>query len=190
MKFFLSIIIFIFSLNSWSMADEIQEFEIDGMSIGDSLLKYKSLKEIEKAAQNKIMYPDSIYAVIVFDANSTKPYDYIEVTYDIMNKEYIIEGLTGLVNYPDEYKKCKKNKKKISDEFKLIFIDSEIYENEGSHYYFPDSTVDQIDFYPKSGGFIRVSCTDWSLKLFNENQWVDNLKVSLGSIKFSEFLRP
>ena len=81
------------------MADEIQEFEIDGMSIGDSLLKYKSLKEIEKAAQNKIMYPDSIYAVIVFDANSTKPYDYIEVTYDIMNKEYIIEGLTGLVNY-------------------------------------------------------------------------------------------
>ena len=188
MKFIISLVILILSLQYLVKADEVKDFEIDGMSIGDSLLKYKSLNEIEKASKNKIMYPDSNFAVIVFNPNIPEPYEYIEVVYDINNKRYIIDALTGLVNYPNRYEECKKNKKIISDEFKLIFSNAEIYENESAHYYFPDSIVDQIDFYPKSGGFVRVSCTDWSEKLFKENQWVDNLKVSIGSIKFSDFL--
>ncbi len=188
MKYFFFALLLIFSLHSWTMADEVKEFEIDGMSIGDSLFEYKSFNEIEKAVENKMMYPDSNFAVIVFNPNSKQPYDYIEIVYDITNKEYIIDALTGLVNYPNSYDKCKKNKINISNEFKLIFKDAEIYENESPHYYFPDSTVDQIDFYPKSGGFVRVSCTDWSEKLFKENEWVDNLKVSIGSVQFSDFL--
>ena len=185
---FFIVLILVFSLQWLSKADEVKDFEIDRMSIGDSLLKYKSLNEIEKASKNKIMYPDSNFAVIVFNPNIPEPYEYIEVVYDINNKKYIIDALTGLVNYPNRYEECKKNKKIISDEFKLMFTNAEIYENESAHYYFPDSIVDQIDFYPKSGGFVRVSCTDWSEKLFKENQWVDNLKVSIGSIKFSDFL--
>ena len=188
MKIYITFLILVFSLQCLSKADEVKDFEIDGMSIGDSLLKYKSLNEIEKASKNKIMYPDSNFAVIVFNPNIPEPYEYIEVVYDINNKKYIIDALTGLVNYPNRYEECKKNKKIISDEFKLMFSNAEIYENESAHYYFPDSIVDQIDFYPKSGGFVRVSCTDWSEKLFKENQWVDNLKVSIGSIKFSNFL--
>ncbi len=188
MRFVFFALLLIFSLHSWAMADEVKEFEIDGMSIGDSLLEYKSLNEIEKAVENKLMYPDSSFAVIVFNPNLPQPYDYIEVVYDINNKKYIIDALTGLVNYPNKYDECKRNKNNISAEFKLMFVNAEIYENESSHYYFPDSIVDQIDFYPKSGGFIRVSCTDWSEKLFKENEWVDNLKVSIGSVKFSDFL--
>ena len=188
MKFIISLVILILSLQYLVKADEVKDFEIDGMSIGDSLLEYQSLSEIEKAIKNKMMYPDSNFAVIVFYPKTPQPYDYIEVVYDITNKEYIIDALTGLVNYPDRYDECKKNKKGISDEFKLMFANAEIYENESAHYYFPDSIVDQIDFYPNSGGFIRVSCTDWSEKLFKENEWVDNLKVSIGSVKFSAFL--
>lgn len=188
MRYIFFTFLLIISLHSGALADEVKDFEIDGMSIGDSLLEYKSLNEIEKASKNKMMYPDSNFAVIVFYPNIPEPYEYIEVVYDINNKRYIIDALTGLVNYPNRYEECKKNKKIISDEFKLMFSNAEIYENESAHYYFPDSIVDQIDFYPESGGFVRVSCTDWSEKLFKENQWVDNLKVSIGSIKFSDFL--
>ena len=47
MRIFLTVLILIFSFQSWSKADEIKDFEIEGMSIGDSLLNYHS-KEIIK----------------------------------------------------------------------------------------------------------------------------------------------
>ena len=42
MKFKILVIIFIiiFGFQSWVKADDINEFEIEGMSIGDSLLKF------------------------------------------------------------------------------------------------------------------------------------------------------
>lgn len=188
MRKFLIFLIFIVYFQSWVKADGLKDFEIDGMSIGDSLIEYKNLNEIEKAIKNKMMYPDSNFAVIVFKPKILQPYDYIEIVYDINNKQYIIDALTGVVNYPNKYDECRKNKNNISNEFKSMFVNAEIYENESPHYYFPGSIVDQINFYPKSGGFVRVSCTDWSEKLFEENGWVDNLKVSIGSEKFRVFL--
>ena len=39
-------IIIIFSLQLWAKADDIRDFEIEGMSIGDSLLNFMSNDEI------------------------------------------------------------------------------------------------------------------------------------------------
>jgi len=50
---FLIFMIFIISFQSWVKADDVKDFEIDGMSIGDSLLEYKSFNEIQKAIKNK-----------------------------------------------------------------------------------------------------------------------------------------
>ena len=46
-KLFIIIIIFI-SFQSLSKADDISDFQIEGMSIGDSLLDYMSKEEIKK----------------------------------------------------------------------------------------------------------------------------------------------
>ena len=48
MKVFLTVLFLIFSLQSWTKADDIRDFEIEGMSIGDSLLNYINEKEIKK----------------------------------------------------------------------------------------------------------------------------------------------
>ena len=42
------LIIFILTLNfqSWTKADDISDFEIEGLSIGDSLLNYFTINEI------------------------------------------------------------------------------------------------------------------------------------------------
>ena len=48
MRIFLTVLILIFSLQSWTKADDISDFQIEGMSIGDSLLDYFSEKEIKK----------------------------------------------------------------------------------------------------------------------------------------------
>ena len=46
MRIFLSILVLIFSLQSWTKADGIRDFEIEGMSIGDSLLDYYSEEKV------------------------------------------------------------------------------------------------------------------------------------------------
>ena len=49
MRLFLLILILTFNLQSWTKADDIKDFEIDGISIGDSLLDYYEITEIEKS---------------------------------------------------------------------------------------------------------------------------------------------
>ena len=46
MRVFIAALVLIFSLQSFSKADDIRDFEIEGMSIGDSLLDYFSEKEL------------------------------------------------------------------------------------------------------------------------------------------------
>ena len=48
MKVLLSVLILISSLQSFVRADDIRDFEIEGMSIGDSLLDYLKKDEIRK----------------------------------------------------------------------------------------------------------------------------------------------
>ena len=59
MKIFLIIFILIFNFQSWSKSDDIRDFEIEGMSIGDSLLDFYSTGEIESLDDNfKVFYKD------------------------------------------------------------------------------------------------------------------------------------
>ena len=50
MKLFLTVLILIFSLQSWTKADDIRDFEIEGMSIGVSLLDYVNKRTINTSA--------------------------------------------------------------------------------------------------------------------------------------------
>ena len=53
MRVFLAVLVLIFSFQSWTKADDIRDFEIERMSIGDSLLDYMTIDEIK---QNTIQY--------------------------------------------------------------------------------------------------------------------------------------
>ena len=47
MRVFLTVLVLIFSLQSWTKAEDISDFEIEGIGIGDSLLDFFSINEIE-----------------------------------------------------------------------------------------------------------------------------------------------
>ena len=53
MRVFITVLVLIFSLQSWTKADDIKDFEIEGMSIGDSLLDYFSEEEINNFHKKK-----------------------------------------------------------------------------------------------------------------------------------------
>ena len=48
MRVFIAVLVLIFSLQSWTKADDISDFEIEGISIGDSALDFFSESEIKK----------------------------------------------------------------------------------------------------------------------------------------------
>ena len=48
MKRLLLILILTLSFQSWTKADDIRDFEIEGISVGDSLLDYFTKEEIKK----------------------------------------------------------------------------------------------------------------------------------------------
>ena len=52
MKFFISIIVLIFGLQSLAKANDIRDFQIEGMSIGDNLLDYFSKTKIKSNEMN------------------------------------------------------------------------------------------------------------------------------------------
>ena len=65
MRVFIAVLVLIFSFQSWTKADDIRDFEIEGMSIGDSLLDYVSKDEIEKNKSYKYSnkkYFDYLYS--------------------------------------------------------------------------------------------------------------------------------
>ena len=48
MRVFIVVLVLIFSLQSGTKAEDISDFQIEGMSIGDSLLDFYSEEEVEK----------------------------------------------------------------------------------------------------------------------------------------------
>jgi len=187
MKKIIIIFLFILNLQSFCKADDIRDLEIEGMSIGDSLLDFININEIKKAEENATSYPDKKYIVIFLNQESDL-YDEIQITYKTKDRNYIIASVNGIVLYPDNFNKCKKDKIKIVDEFKSIFKDANFEENEKPHSYDLNSIVDKSDFYLKTGGLVRVACTDWSEEMFTANGWEDDLKISTIGEKFNIYL--
>ena len=63
MRIFLSVLILIFSLQFIAKADDISDFQIEGMSVGDSLLNYLTKEEINNLPYR--WYPKKKYKFIV-----------------------------------------------------------------------------------------------------------------------------
>ena len=56
MRIFLSVLILILSLQSWTKADDIRDFEIEGTSIGDSLINHFKENEVKNGISTSNAY--------------------------------------------------------------------------------------------------------------------------------------
>ena len=77
MRIFLTVFIIIFSLQSWIKADDIRDFEIEGMSVGDSLLNYMSLEKINSSKRN--YFDDQRKYYVVGIADDLNSYDVVDL---------------------------------------------------------------------------------------------------------------
>ena len=192
MKVFIAVLVLIFSLQSWTRADDISDFQIEGISIGDSSLDYFTNKDIKKAIKEKITYPNSQkFSMLTFYLHKNlKIYDSVQINHLTNDKELIVYGISGINYFENSINKCKKEKKTIVNELSEVFKNSEKINRKVKHEYDKSgkSFIHQTLFDLISGDQIRVECYDWSKKLTKKEGLDDQLVVSILHKDFSNFL--
>ena len=101
-----------------SQANDIRDFEIEGISIGDSALDYFSEKNILRefdTGKDEYKWTDQKFAD-VYKYGGTDLYDKIVVAVKRKDKNYIIYSVTGQIDYKN-INDCFKKQKEIEDEF-------------------------------------------------------------------------
>ena len=182
MKRLLLFLIFTLSLQSWTKADDIREFEIEGMSVGDSALDFFTKNEIDNSS--KIYFPNSKRFFQTEMNGNFKEYESITIALEEVDKKYFIHQITGVLNFPHSVEKCLAKQKSIKEEISLSFPN--IIPNNYEFIYPLDktgnskSTVSDFTF---DIGEIRVWCSDWSIEGYS-----DVVQVALASEAFTKFI--
>ena len=185
---YLFLLLFSFQASSW--ADDISDFEIEGMSIGDSLLDYFSKKEI-KDNTNINYYTNNKYtSVEFFGLPAFKIYDTVGFNYKTDDKKYIIDAIRGVLFCEKNIEKCNKKQKEIDLELSKMFKKSQREVDKGKHSADKSgkSTTSHINFWLISGDVVTIELIDWSEKITNEKGWTDNVSVSFRAEEFNDFL--
>ena len=187
MKNFLSILILIFSFQSWGKADDISDFEIEGMSIGDSLLDFVDINYIN--SDKDYLYKNKEYFVIEIRKNFEN-FDSVQVSIKDKDKKYIIQSLAGKIYYRNNninecYELLNDIDSNISETLEDLITDR-IVTGRRSHTFDKtgESTTDGIFFSLKNESNLYVYCTDWS----DKQNYTDNLKVQIRSNDYSNWL--
>ena len=89
------IIFFLFFTFSSIAQDDIEEFQIEGFVIGESLLEHYSEKQIKKLKKNNSLSDDMIYAQFFISDSNGQKFDIYESLTLSVNDQYKIIGISG-----------------------------------------------------------------------------------------------
>ena len=117
MKKFLAIIILSTLIMLPSKADDIKDLQIEGMSIGDSLLNFYGEKQILNF--QKIYYDKGDFYMAFVDANSGV-YQQIGFSLKKNDKKYIIQGIKGTIIFKKQFNECLKWKKDAIKDINIV----------------------------------------------------------------------
>ena len=179
----------LFSFQTSSLGEDISDFQIEGISIGDSLLDYFSKKEI-KDNTNINYYTNNKYTAVKLELPSFEIYEYVEFNYKTDDKKYIIDAIRGVLFCEKNIEKCNKKQKEIDLELSKMFKKSQREVDKGKHSADKSgkSTTSHINFWWISGDVVTIELIDWSEKITNEKGWTDNVRVSFRAEEFNDFL--
>ena len=190
MRIFIIFLILIFSNQSLTKADDIRDFEIEGISIGDSALKFFTQEQIIKNSRND-HYTNSKYTPVQNDFfDFFKKYDAVDFNFKTNDSKFIIVSLSGVILYDDkDIEKCYVKMKEIISELDIAFSNLEQTDIGTSVHPSPKNkskkstyTYKYYDF--SNGDMISVTCYDYS----KEHGSQDHLNVNLQTKEFGKWL--
>ena len=179
MRTILAIFIIIFVFQSSTKADDISEFQIEGMSVGDSLLDYMSETEINS---NKRNYVDGKRYYVVAYFKNLNLYDNVDIYLKRKDKSYTIRTVTGQLRVKGQ--KCLSKKKEIEDSITKMFPNKKLVSYENAKHTFDKSgksLQSQSAILLKNHNdkdHIRIECTFWSDEIKKKYNFEDHLNVA------------
>ena len=186
MKILLTLFVLFFS--SAVIADDISEFKIEGISIGDSLLEHMSENEIIKNMTDVYQYIDEKKFITTgfFSKDLTSDFDVIQVTLKINDNKYKVYGVGGNITSIDPTE-CLIKQKEIDNDINDNFSD---FKKSGP-VTIPHpvdngkSVVYQISYTLNKGVVVLIECYDFS----NAVPYKDSFVLSLYSDELNRWLQ-
>ena len=187
------LIFLILTFQNLSLADDIRDFQIEGMTIGDSALDYFSEAQLEDSEQGWHNYNYKEYSTSLLPGKRT--YHWIQISYKSEDENFIIEALAGVLekkNYDDKecnkdldaaaldtaglFKKTKQGKK---ESYKDTTSSSRKYP------FIQKSAITSVSFNFMNKGSIVLACHNMD-KATKQN---DSFRIDIRSRAFTNYLR-
>ena len=164
-------------------ADEISKQQIEGISIGDSLLDHLSKEEIA----NEIEANKSVYNYLtdefgeVYLSGNFEIYDRLSFFVKPNDKNYIIYDIRGIIWYDDNIEQCYAKQKEIVEEYSLLYKNTRKIEDKSVFSWDPTGKSHALNFIFtfNSGDVITVSCLKYEKNLKIKNNWKDSLSIGI-----------
>ena len=196
-------IILILTLQHPSLADNFQDFKIEGMKVGDSALNYFDERQLEDGEQGWHNYSYKEYSTSLMPGKGI--YDWFLVSYRNDDDNFKIVALVGgfeknnydnkecnnrldsaALSISESFKNTREDKKK----YKLTADSSRIYPFTGK------STVTSLSFNFTNEGEIILSCYDMDKKANKNSNFImstlnqkDSFRISVKTRAFINYLK-
>ncbi len=182
MKLFLIVLVLIFGIKSSSEADDIREFEIEGITLYESALSHFSIDELQEDTVKN--YTSNKYTTSnIYDG--LKMYDYLQISYKTNDRKYIIQDVSAAKNI--KYEECINQLDQVESDISSIYENSSKISNDGKLTY--DHPVDKsgqskitdIAWYFDDGHVIVAQCYNWQSEYGKKNNFKDSLTIAISN---------
>jgi hypothetical protein len=191
----LYLFLILFTLQTPSLADDISDFQIEGMSIGDSLLDYLSEEKINKKknsySDKGYIYKSRDFYSLLFNLAKFETYEFVQIHLKDNDKKYKIFNINGVNFYKQNIDKCYSAFDSIEKEFDLMFKNARKVNKKKRPHIFDKSgksTTTDVYYYFDDKAFVSIVCTDWSDEITKSYKEFDNFAVEIASSEFSKWL--
>ena len=181
MRVFIAVLVLIFSLQSWTKADDIRDFQIEGMSIGDSLLDFYSKDEINSF--KIIPYKDDKITAYNVKIN-LDIYEEIQIAFVTNDKKKKIVALEAIIDYPNNIDNCHVKIKDIYEEIKTILLDYDDLGLETNPLRNKKGTFTDYLLMTKEKDEIQIACYD-----YEKSTPIDHLRVAIRNYEYRKWLQ-
>ena len=194
MKKLLLFLILTFNFQTLTKADDIRDFEIEGISIGDNALDFFSKEEIDS---NKSHYQNSKKIWRYLSKLQNREFESIQLHIKKENSKYVIVGVAGLINFSNKntsFNKCIEMRSKIVKD-----LESSLKVTTKSDEERDDIPTDKsgksyalgiyFDFKDDFSEYVKIACTFYTKDFTKETGWSDYLRLALTSSELHYWLK-
>jgi len=167
-------------------ADDISKLEIEGISIGDSLLEFATKKNVTSNYVD--YYVNKKYAVTELFPEEFKKkinnYEKMQFQFKLNDKKMLIQAMSGIISYQQNMKYCYQKLDKVYEEVISSFgswkdLGKETYEQKDVGAKITDYILES-----ESGDEIQIACYDYH----DDYKYHDHFRIALRTYEYKIWL--